>query len=309
MAELAVIIAERMFLFLIPHTRYGGKVKGIFLTLAVRPILFSYALAQTIPNGGFESWTGGLPNGWTTSDLPGFFSPVTQSSDAHSGSSAAKGTVIAAFGGLALTPTMEAGTPVLGIPVNSRIGALHGWYKFSSDSGDAFSATVSVLKAGNPIGVGLYLSGTIQSVYTEFVANISYLNMDVPDTALIFILITNSKTYHLGSTFTLDDLSFGSPTAVNETAPAAPEVFSLAQNYPNPFNPTTMIQFEIAERGPVTLKVYNVLGENVATLINQTLSAGRYRAEFDAHGFPSGTYFYRLQSGTRSEVRRMNLIK
>jgi len=85
--------------------------------------------------------------------------------------------------------------------------------------------------------------------------------------------------------------------------------FSLWQNYPNPFNPTTKIGFRIANFGFVTLKVYDVLGNEIATLVNQDLSAGEYEVEFSATEFSSGIYFYRLQSGTFIETKWMVLLK
>lgn len=74
-----------------------------------------------------------------------------------------------------------------------------------------------------------------------------------------------------------------------------PEAFSLSQNYPNPFNPTTEIQYRILKSGLVTLKVYNLLGQEVSTLVNKKQDAGSYRVEFDASKLMSGAYFYRIQ--------------
>jgi hypothetical protein len=89
-----------------------------------------------------------------------------------------------------------------------------------------------------------------------------------------------------------------------------PLTFMLAQNYPNPFNPSTTIAFTLARRARASLAVYNVLGQQVATLVNEELGAGSYQAEFNAAGFSSGIYFYRLSAGGElSEMRRMALLK
>jgi hypothetical protein len=97
---------------------------------------------------------------------------------------------------------------------------------------------------------------------------------------------------------------------------AKPLSFNLEQNYPNPFNPTTKIKFTIpsVETGyipslPVTLKIYDILGNEIATLVNEEKSAGTYKVEFDKSGLPSGIYFYRLQAGKFSETKKMILIK
>ena len=85
--------------------------------------------------------------------------------------------------------------------------------------------------------------------------------------------------------------------------------FELQQNYPNPFNPTTTIKFSIPKSGVVTLKVFNLLGQEVATLINEEMNAGSYKVNFDASKLGSGVYFYKLQTGNHSATRKMLLLK
>jgi hypothetical protein len=85
--------------------------------------------------------------------------------------------------------------------------------------------------------------------------------------------------------------------------------FSLEQNYPNPFNPSAIIKYSIAKEGYVKLIVYNSLGSKVVTLINEYKPAGNYSVNFNAADLPSGIYFYRLEAGEFSEVRKMMLVK
>ncbi len=85
--------------------------------------------------------------------------------------------------------------------------------------------------------------------------------------------------------------------------------YSLQQNYPNPFNPTTVINYQIPKDGLVTLKVYDVLGREVATLINEHQQAGRYNINFDASNLPSGVYIYQIRAGDYNQSRKMLLIK
>jgi phosphatidylserine/phosphatidylglycerophosphate/cardiolipin synthase-like enzyme len=88
-----------------------------------------------------------------------------------------------------------------------------------------------------------------------------------------------------------------------------PMTFSLSQNYPNPFNPATTLSFAIGHSSFVTLKVYNLLGQEVATLVNNEQKAGRYTVEFDATDLASGVYFYRLNAGQFHDVKKMVVIK
>jgi hypothetical protein len=85
--------------------------------------------------------------------------------------------------------------------------------------------------------------------------------------------------------------------------------FSLYQNYPNPFNPSTKVSYSIKEEGFVTLKVYDILGKEIATLVNESKPAGFYEAEFNASSLPSGMYIYKIQSGSFSDVKKMLLTK
>jgi hypothetical protein len=85
--------------------------------------------------------------------------------------------------------------------------------------------------------------------------------------------------------------------------------FYLSQNYPNPFNPRTHFEFRIADFGFVTLKVYDVLGNEVAILVNEEKPAGIYEVEFSADGLTSGIYFYKLTSGNFSQTKKMLLMK
>ncbi len=88
-----------------------------------------------------------------------------------------------------------------------------------------------------------------------------------------------------------------------------PTVFALKQNYPNPFNPTTRIQYELASAGGVTLIVYDLLGQHVATLVNERKSAGRYSASWDASNIPGGVYFCKMVAGNYVETMKMVVLK
>jgi hypothetical protein len=100
------------------------------------------------------------------------------------------------------------------------------------------------------------------------------------------------------------------PTGVEETESMKPTQFELKQNYPNPFNPTTVLNFSVAKKELTTLKLYNTLGQEVMKLYDGVASPGTiYKATVDGHQLASGIYFYRLISGTQSEIKKMVLLK
>ncbi|MFZ1462010.1 MAG: T9SS type A sorting domain-containing protein, partial [Ignavibacteria bacterium] len=85
--------------------------------------------------------------------------------------------------------------------------------------------------------------------------------------------------------------------------------YKLEQNYPNPFNPTTKINYQLSMFSNVSLKVYDVLGHEVKTLVNENKPAGRYEVTFNEADFPSGIYFYKLETESYIQTRRMILLK
>jgi hypothetical protein len=98
-------------------------------------------------------------------------------------------------------------------------------------------------------------------------------------------------------------------TSVADKPREIPAAYALDQNYPNPFNPSTTIQYALPHSGNTTLKVYNILGQQVASLVNEFQAPGTYTVKFDASSMASGVYFYRVQSGSYSAIKKMMLLK
>ncbi len=100
-----------------------------------------------------------------------------------------------------------------------------------------------------------------------------------------------------------------SPTSVDGEHPSLPRQFALWQNHPNPFNPATTIRFTLPRRSTVTLKVYDVRGREVATLVDAVLEPGTHAVRFDAAGLPSGVYFYRMRAGDFVDAKKLMLLR
>ena len=101
----------------------------------------------------------------------------------------------------------------------------------------------------------------------------------------------------------------GNPIGIQQTSTEVPSGFELSQNYPNPFNPATNIKISVPKSEFVRLSVYDVTGKEVAALVNEKLSAGVYNVDFNASELSSGVYFYRLTSGSFTDVKKMMLVK
>lgn len=103
--------------------------------------------------------------------------------------------------------------------------------------------------------------------------------------------------------------SQGVTSVTSEGISGYPKQFALLQNYPNPFNPATTISFTLPSRSFVSLKVFDGLGREVATIVSGEMSAGSYSKQWDASGLPSGVYFYRLQAGSFTETKKLILLR
>ncbi|MBK8550061.1 MAG: S8 family serine peptidase [Ignavibacteria bacterium] len=138
--------------------------------------------------------------------------------------------------------------------------------------------------------------------------NISTMGVDVESLRPAFDSPSDSPVKRLlkGAMDFVDEI----PTSVTPAnSGMIPKTYSLSQNYPNPFNPTTKINFSIPKQGIVTLKIYDVLGKEVMTLVNETKAAGNYEVEFTGSSLASGAYFYRIESGEFTDIKRMILLK
>jgi hypothetical protein len=121
------------------------------------------------------------------------------------------------------------------------------------------------------------------------------------------VQIRNEKGDYIGIVDSADVSKL--QTSVDLKTTDQPLVYNLSHNYPNPFNPTTSINFSVPLRGLVSLKVYNLLGRQVAVLINRILAPGTYRTSFDGSHLTSGVYFYRLEAGNFRETHKLVLLK
>ena len=273
------------------------------------------AFAQ-IPNAGFENWTGGNPDGWFADNV--VVTTVTQSSIAHSGSSALRGEALAFFTQI-MPPTIQTGILARGFAYSQKPVSITGYFQFfpAASSGDRFYVDAVLTKGGIDnisVAVGAVAISAAASSYTQFSATFNYLTSDIPDTCYIQISIVGPgmgvDSYpHAGSYYFLDDLAFSGSTAVDKSNTAKPEAFLLNQNYPNPFNPSTTISYSLSKASYVKLRIFNILGKELTTLADGFQSAGNHSAHFLASDMASGVYFYRLETEGYTAMKQMLLIK
>ena len=279
-------------------------MKYVIISAALFFLSVGVLFAQdTIPNAGFEHWTLGNPDNWVTDNIPPTYVPLTKSTDVHGGSFSLQGAVIDIGAGYGYAPVVWAS-----FPIRAHYGSLTGFYKFSPVGGDTVMITIYMFKQDSPIGFGFFQTGASSATYTEFSAVVQYFAEGTPDSAVINI-VSGSSTPHVGTTFKIDDLALGPVTGVNDRVATRPVAFSLSQNFPNPFNPSTTINFSLPHSGFVTLRVLDVLGEEVARLVDGELQAGFHTVQWNAGSRASGMYYYELRSGEFTQTKKLMLLR
>lgn len=267
----------------------------LLLGVFVIGLCFVFPAFGQIPNAGFESWASGNPVGWTTTNMAAVnITPITQVTTSHSGTYALRGAIV---------PYILSGYTWYaylwtGYPYTQRSASLTGWYQLvpTAGSNDSLYIASYLYKSKALVAAGA-ITVTASSSYKQFSMPMYYVSNAIPDSGWTWIMLassTGSTSGTVGSYFLLDDLTYsGTATAVNEAA-GVPTNFTLEQNYPNPFNPSTKINFSVAQPGHVTLKVFNLLGTEVASLVNEQKDTGIFSVNWNAAGLSSGMYLYRL---------------
>ena len=155
---------------------------------------------------------------------------------------------------------------------------------------------------------GIYYTTTLNGASTLWtqeavnsIGNVVCVHTDFRDSDKTLVVATHGR-----GAFQTQILT---PISVGTISTEIPNKYLLSQNYPNPFNPSTNIKFSLPKSSNVTIRIYNALGREVATLVNETLMAGTHQAVWNASSYSSGVYFYKISAGDFSETKRMLLIK
>ncbi len=200
----------------------------------------------------------------------------------------------------------------MGDPNGTANNYYAGWFTYSADSGATWTAPVKFTPDETPMRDWRYVSvSQLNTVTNDSVCNV-HMTIQA-DTIPGSTVNTTDPTYPkaVSAEFVGVNVTINIPQLVVGVKDEGNKLyqFNLAQNYPNPFNPNTKISYSVAERNNVTLKVYDMLGREVATLVNTTKDAGNYEVNFDASKLASGLYIYKIQAGNFVQSKKMLLLK
>ena len=286
-----------------------------------------------IPNNGFEDWltVGNCiePVGWhsfySLFDSTGNYCPVTRSTDHYPESVGNYSVRIAndttiwntgvepgRFLGWGMLFTTKLNDKPL-FPITGHPTSLCGYYKFLPQNGDTMNINIYLFQNGSEMFGAHLISNASVADWTSF--NIIFPNYTNADSARMTLSAATEPKDGGGilgnSVLYVDNLSFDSliTSVPEETADRMPGTFLLSQNYPNPFNPSTTISFDLPKTSEVTLKIFNILGEELTTLVSGKLTAGTYSYEWDGSNVVSGIYLYKLEAEGYVKTKKMILMR
>jgi hypothetical protein len=281
-------------------------MKLLRVYLSVSFFILGTLYAQGIVNGNFDL---GRFNGWTEAST-GNFTLISTAAGFASASitppvTPRSGQYMARIGGFNYEVNSVSQTVTL---PNTTPLYLKFYYQDRNDAGSACDA----LWGGQ---IRVYIAG--QKLLDTYICYYSqketwtagYFDLTAAAGQTVEIKFQADAAHSSWSFLYLDDFSLTNTTDVGKEKSILPNNFELLQNYPNPFNPTTMISYQLSAKGNTTLKIYDEIGREVATLVNEVKEAGYYSATFDASKLSSGIYLAKLQSGDKVLLKKMILMK
>ena len=196
--------------------------------------------------------------------------------------------------------------------------------RYNGPAGNDIPTSIVVDNSGNIYVTGTSLGNGTSSDYTTIKYNSSGVQQWIQryngpgngiDAANSIALDNSGNIYvtgqsmGIGTNSDFTTIKYSQLVSIVQTSNYIPFNYSIRQNYPNPFNPVTNINFDVREKGLVKLAVFNSIGQEIETLVNQQLSPGSYKVDWNAASHPSGVYYYKLTAGNFSETKKMILIK
>jgi len=211
-----------------------------------------------------------------------------------------------------------------GVMIRNTLNAnsIHAMIVMSAANGVAFQRRTSTGGSSShtagtnttaPYWVKLTRSGNRITAYESETgmnwSQVGVVTLSIPDTIYVGLMVTSHNDGALcEARFENVELLHAS-TGVIESETSSPSSLTLHSAYPNPFNPSTTISFNLPSKSYVLLKVFDIMGREVTTLINEELTAGNYHRQWDASNVSSGVYFYRLQCGSFIQTKKLILLR
>jgi len=279
--------------------------KMIFLTLLATPLL---TRAQNpVVNGGFENWTSGEPDGWTTSNIPGFATTISQGTPPHGGMYAARGEVaVSTVGNITpvLTSTDSVGN---GFPVSQAYGNLQFYYKFTQSGNTFFYAAATLLDStGAGVAVAYFTATASVSSWTLASVPVVYTGGAPKSGVILFSTAdTSSITPVAGNMFFVDDVALTGTVGMPEADPR-PGIERLA---PNPAQDAVALYYSATTFDDLAVGIYDLRGNRVKSFVIPGEVPGRHKADLDVATLPAGMYLVRLAAAGTVSYSKLAVVR
>ncbi|MBK7964528.1 MAG: T9SS type A sorting domain-containing protein [Bacteroidetes bacterium] len=269
------------------------KSKLYLIIVLLFASFISYA-QNPVPNPGFETWNNGNATDWVSNNVPGLYTPVTQSTSAHLGGSSVKGDVVN-YSGTNIPPLLYS-APVgsqSGFPITTSYNVLRFYYKFvSSVANDVLTTFVSFQDINNnTVAYGAGNLSVVSNAWTLGEIPLNYTGTNPTNAVISFSISNNTGNIPaIGTYFLIDDVSLDISSGLSEA-----NNLSIGNLYPNPTEQQINLPFHLNQSGQTKLQIVDLQGRVIYTLLDQYLPAGDYRIQEDFEILESGCYLFQLQ--------------
>ncbi|MBI9037870.1 MAG: T9SS type A sorting domain-containing protein [Bacteroidales bacterium] len=281
------------------------KIKVILLSVGF--IVVFAASGQIVQNGGFETWVtneaGGItPEHWVAEDNTSDVQNVFKVSPGFNSNNAAE-LVVTEIEGNRKAVFLNSDN----IPVNKKYNSLTCYYKGLPIHEDSLNIEIKMYKNWNVVGEGMISFSEVQDSFEKLTIPIQYSSEDVPDTALIFIIVGNKDLInHLGTSYTLDNFNLVDAAGINDLQAS---FLSLGDVYPCPASQQINIPFELKQAENITINVFDMLGNEVFSMKDKKFMQGKNEINISLQNFKSGAYYYSINTSNGIAYTKNFIVK
>jgi len=281
------------------------KVKLILLSLGLF-VVFG-ASGQIVQNGDFETWVtneaGGItPEHWIAEDNTSDVQNIFKATPGYNSDYAAE-LVVTSIEGSRKAVFLNSDA----IPVNKKYNFLTCYYKGLPIHEDSLNIEIKMYKNWNVVGEGMISFSETQDSFEKLTIPIQYSSGDIPDTALIFVIVGNKDLInHLGTIYTIDNFNLVEASGINDLQAS---FLSFGDVYPCPASQQINIPFELKQSENITINVFDMLGNEVFSMKDKKFMQGKNEINISLHNFKSGAYYYSINTSNGIAFTKNFIVK
>ena len=277
----------------------------VIACVAMSSVKCAYA-QNPVPNPGFENWTAGEPDMWSTSNITGAVTNVTQTTPPHTGAYAVKGDVASLFGSMYSPLLVSANAGSNGFPISQSYGTFSFYYKFNKAGADEFFGGAALYDVnGNAVADAAQNFTASALSYTLATVPFYYLGTNPVSAVITFIVSDSAGSAALGSYFVVDDVSFSGTVGINDVRA---DNYGIEKVSPNPANGSTFIYYSLPGNGDVLFELTDLAGRKYNTITLKAETKGAHKVELNTAAIPAGYYFLAMKTDDAHAVAKVMVV-